>query len=254
MISPYLDWVLLKISEMGKNNYFRFKQFTIIQERAAMKVGTDGVLLGAWTKVPQTGKILDIGTGTGVIALMLAQRSADTLVTGIEYEMEATREATENARNSPWCTRLSMLHISFQDYHKNCSQKFNLIVSNPPFFINSRKSKTGNLSIAKHNYLLSYDELAEGVAHLLSEDGMFTVIIPAISATLFQKTAEKQGLFKTRETIVRPNNLKVPHRYLLEFSKFRLPVESGHLNIHNDDGQDYTEDYKEITRDFYLKF
>jgi tRNA1Val (adenine37-N6)-methyltransferase len=180
---------------MGRNNYFRFKQFTIIQERSAMKVGTDGVLLGAWTKVPQAGSILDIGTGTGVIALMLAQRSADALVTGIEYEMEAAREATENAENSPWSNRLNMLHISFQDFYKTCPAKFDLIISNPPFFINSRKPKEGKLSAAKHNHLLPLDDLALGIANLLSDDGIFSLILPAISVPLFKNQLKNMVCF-----------------------------------------------------------
>jgi tRNA1Val (adenine37-N6)-methyltransferase len=239
---------------MGRNNYFRFKQFTIIQEKAAMKVGTDGVLLGAWTDVSNAGNILDVGTGTGVIALMLAQRSAEAHITGIEYEEDAARESTENAMNSPWSNRISMLHISFQDYYKTCAGKFDLIVSNPPFFINSRKPKTGNLSIAKHNHLLPYGDLAQGIAHLLAANGKFSVILPATSTPIFKKAAEKYGLFPVRETIVRPNNLKPPHRYLMEFKKDRLPAEPGFLNIHTDTGLDYTEKYKDLTRDFYLNF
>jgi tRNA1Val (adenine37-N6)-methyltransferase len=180
---------------MGRNNYFRFKQFTIIQEKSAMKVGTDGVLLGAWTNVPRSGHILDIGTGTGVIALMLAQRSADAHVTGIEYEPEAAQESSENARNSPWSNRISMLHISFQEYYKSCTGKFDLIVSNPPFFINSRKPKTGNLSIAKHNHLLPYDDLAQGIAHLLAANGMFSVVLPAISTPIYKKQLRNMGFF-----------------------------------------------------------
>jgi len=239
---------------MGRNNYFRFKQFTIIQEKSAMKVGTDAVLLGAWTKVPQSGSILDIGTGTGVIALMLAQRSADAFVTGIEYELEAAREATENAENSPWSNRLNMLHISFQEFYKTSAAKFDLIISNPPFFVNSQKPKEGKLSDAKHNHLLPLDDLALGVAHLLSDDGVFSLILPALSVPMFQKSAEKHGLFPARKTIVRPNNLKVAHRYLMEFRKHQTPPESCFLNIHTDNGLDFTENYKGITRDFYLNF
>ncbi len=239
---------------MGRNNYFRFKQFTIIQEKAAMKVGTDGVLLGAWTTVPQTGSILDIGTGTGVIALMLAQRSTEAHVTGIDYEPEAALEASENAMNSPWSSRISMLNVSFQEFHQTCTSRFGLIVSNPPFFENSRKPKVENLSIAKHNHLLPPEELARGVAHLLTDDGLFSVILPATTAPPFQKVAEKHGLFPSRLTIVRPNNLKVPHRYLMEFSKKKVTVNHGFLNIHTNDNQNYTDIYKKFTRDFYLNF
>ena len=134
---------------MGRNNYFQFKQFTIIQEKAAMKVGTDGVLLGAWTGVSGAKSILDIGAGTAVIALMMAQRT-NAKITGIEIEKNAATEAAENAANSP----LGQPHkncadISFQEFTQNCTERFDLIVSNPPFYVNGRHSKNENLDHCK---------------------------------------------------------------------------------------------------------
>lgn len=239
---------------MGRNNYFRFKQFKIIQDRSAMKVGTDGVLLGAWTSVEGAGTILDVGAGTGLIALMMAQRAPKAVITGVEYEQEAAAEALFNAENSPWSDRISIIHSSFQEFAQNHNITFDLIVSNPPFFINSHKPKSGNLAIAKHNHLLPLDDLAAGASKLLSPVGTFSVILPASSTAAFITLAEKEGLYLKRETIIRPNNLKLPHRHLVEFSSQKVNPLVSNLNIHQDDGNDYTPDYKLLTRDFYLNF
>lgn len=238
---------------MAKNNWFQFKQFRIIQERAAMKVGTDGVLLGAWADVSTARTILDIGAGTGLIALMMAQRS-EAKVTGIEIEKNAAEEAIENAKNSPWNQQITILNISFQDFVKSKPGLFDRIVSNPPFFTNSQKSKCGNLAMAKHNHLLPWADLAHGITRLLVPDGKLAIILPVTAVSEFVKMAEKEKLFLLRETEVRPNNLKYPHRYLMEFGYNKAETEKNFLNIHNDNGVGFTDQYKELTRDFYLNF
>lgn len=238
---------------MGRNNYFQFKQFRINQQRTAMKVGTDGVLLGAWVNVSHAETILDIGTGTGVIALMLAQRS-NAPITAIEIEKNAAEEATENASNSPWNHRVTVLNISLQNFVKTKPGTFGLIVSNPPFYTNSQKSKCDYLAMAKHNHLLPPGELIGGSFRLLSPEGRLAVILPALSAGEFTKTAENAGLYLIRQTQVRPCNFKSPHRLLMEFGKNKTGKPADSLNIHTDDGSDYTEDYKHLTRDFYLNF
>jgi tRNA1Val (adenine37-N6)-methyltransferase len=238
---------------MGRNNWFRFKQFTIVQERSAMKVGTDGVLLGAWVNVSSAKKILDVGTGTGLIALMLAQRS-DADITAIEIEKNAATEAFENVKNSPWKNRITIINAPFQEYANNSDELFDLIVSNPPFFINSRKPSGINLAIAKHNHLLTLAELASCSAKLLNAEGRLAVILPVTTAGNFINEAVKQHLCLLRETEVRPNNLKNAHRYLLEFGKYNCIPEKDCLRIHHDDGKDFTEEYKMLTADFYLNF
>ncbi len=238
---------------MGRNNWFQFKQFKIIQERAAMKVGTDGVLLGAWANVTEAKKVLDVGTGTGVVALMTAQRSKAE-ITGIEIEKNAAEEAAENARNSPWNDRIKIYAISFQNFVKTTDEKFDLVISNPPFFTNSQKSKCHYLAIAKHNHLLPLSDLAKGAGKLLVQKGKLAVILPVDSAREFTKTASDEGFFLIRETEVRPNKRKKPHRFLLEFSKTKVLLKKDFVNIHTDDGSDFTEQYKTLTRDFYLNF
>lgn len=220
-----------------------------------MKVGTDGVLLGAWASVSHAKTILDIGAGTGIISIMLAQRSTiKTKITGIEIEKNAAEEATENARNSMWSGRITILNQSLQQFQQNCVEQFDLIVSNPPFFSNSQKSKCEYLAMAKHNHLLPLPELVEKSVKLLSSKGKFAVILPVSEAEKIIRMSEKEGLSLHRITEVRPNNLKPPHRYLLEFGKNPGLVEKEILPIHTSERNEFTEKYKVLTHDFYLNF
>ena len=238
---------------MGRNNYFQFKQFKIIQEKSAMKVGTDGALLGAWVNVAETRNILDVGAGTGLIALMLAQRSTAKVV-GIEIEQNAAEEAGENVRSSPWEERVSIENVAFQDFKNSCNKKFDLIVSNPPFFSNSYKNEMKNRAIARHNDLLPFSELISGALNLLKEKGRLAVILPNIPGNEFIELAKQKGLFLARLTEVKPNAIKGSNRFLMEFTtENRIPV-INNLEIYLEDGSDYTDSYKELTRDFYLKF
>ncbi len=239
---------------MGRNNYFRFKSFTIIQEQAAMKVGTDGVLLGAWANIGSAGTILDVGTGTGLIALMMAQRS-NAYITGIEIESKAAEEASGNVLNSPWGQRINIINTSFQDFVKTQPGPFDLIISNPPFFANSQKPGCEMLAMAKHNHMLPPADLIKGAAQLLKADGKIAVILPADTKGIIEELAAKEQLCLLRKTKVMPNNLKKPHRYLMEFGKTSENiVETDVILIHNDDGLDYTPQYKALTGEFYLNF
>jgi|SRR5690554_5462595 len=251
---PCSDSAFLKHSDNIMNNWFQFKQFKIVQEQTAMKVGTDGVLLGAWADTTQSQTILDVGTGTGVIALMMAQRS-QARITGIEIEEKAAEEATFNAYNSPWSNRIQIINTSLQDFEANHPKPFDLIISNPPFFTNSKRSASQSLAIAKHNHLLPYTSLISCSARMLSPQGRIALIVPVDETSTIRKLAECHKLFLLRETLVRPNNLKKPHRTLLEFGNVATkPVDKDVLNIHNDDGMDFTETYKQLTRSFYLYF
>jgi tRNA1Val (adenine37-N6)-methyltransferase len=239
---------------MGRNNYFQFKKFRIIQEQAAMKVGTDGVLLGAWADTSSAKTILDVGTGTGLIALMMAQRS-DALITGIEIESMASAEALRNAFNSPWKERIILINSSLQEFVKREHQLFDLIVSNPPFFINSQKSKYELQAIARHNHLLPLSDFITCCLLLLNPQGKVSVILPVDSAEILIRLAENNNLFLYRKTEVKPKPAGKSHRYLLEFSKTRgEEVHTDVLAIHNDDGSNFTEEYKNLTREFYLNF
>ena len=233
------------------NNYFQFKQFKIVQQHSAMKVGTDGVLIGAWTNVENTVTILDVGTGTGLIALMMAQRT-NAQITAIEIVKEAAKEATENVNNSPWKERVIIKNISFQDFVKSSKSKFDLIVSNPPFFINSYKTENEHRTIARHNDLLPFDELVKGAKKLLSENGRLAIILPVEPAEIFIEIAKNEGLNLTRLTKVKPKSLKIPNRFLMEFTVQELTLSDDILTIYLEDSSDYTEKFKQLIRDFYL--
>jgi tRNA1Val (adenine37-N6)-methyltransferase len=237
---------------MGRNNYFQFKQFLVLQEKAAMKVGTDGVLLGAWVEVQNERKILDIGTGTGVIALMMAQRTA-ALITGVEIEKLAAEEATQNCLNSPWTERLTIKNCSFQEFAKNSAEHFDLIISNPPFFVNDKKSAKDNLAVAKHSHLLPFDDLVNGTAKLLHSGGRLAVILPVIQAKQFIEKAQYMAMHIIRLTEVKPTPHKATNRYLMEFSKTKTALKTDCLSIFDIPGQ-FSKPYKQLTQNFYLNF
>lgn len=237
---------------MGKNNYFQFKQFTIHQEKAAMKVGTDGTLLGAWASINNYTRILDVGTGTGLIALMMAQRSKAT-ITAIEIEKNAALEAKHNVANSLWGNRVDVQHISLQQYARNCTNTFDLIVSNPPFFSQAFKAANENRTMARHNDSLPFSELFSISAELLNPKGKLALVLPIDATNDCEKLADENKLSLIRKTEVKPNSRKVANRVLLEFSKKKAAPVFDCLTIYKENG-DYTDSYKFQTKEFYLKF
>lgn len=237
---------------MGRNNFFQFKQFNIVQEKSAMKVGTDGVLLGAWANVENAKNILDIGSGTGLISLMLAQR-CDAQITAIEIEKDAAEEAIQNVANSPWKNRVDVENISFQEFVKKTSIKFDVIVSNPPFFANSLKKNTEAETIARHTVSLSFTELIEGVAKLLKSGGKFSVVLPMEASDEFIKKASFHSLHLISQTMVKPKYNKLANRCLLTFSSIDYPLNKDEIIIYNNAGTEYSTAYENLTREFYLK-
>jgi tRNA1Val (adenine37-N6)-methyltransferase len=232
------------------NTYFQFKQFTIYHDRCAMKVGTDGVLLGAWTDTAGANHILDVGTGSGLIALMLAQRS-EASIDAVEIDSEAALQAQENADGSPWKSRVFVHHDAFAHFAAASSTKYDLVVSNPPFFRNSLKPPAGNRSLAKHDTGLPYNILIEHSARILHENGRFCMIIPADERDHFSSLADFNGLSLSRCTNVCSYPGKKPVRCLLEFTrKPSLPVENN-LAIRISPGV-YSEEYIKLTKEFYL--
>ena len=232
---------------------FRFKQFTVANERSAMKVGTDGVLLGAWVKMRDDDlEILDVGTGTGVIALMLAQRSvlAGSRISAIDIDPISVEEAELNFRNSPWRERLK---ARCQDFRKMESERFDLIVSNPPYFVNSLKAPEQRRSIARHTDSLSYDELVGSAVRNLAPGGRLAVILPVQESDSFIGEAIRRGLTITRKTFVRTTENHPPKRILLEASSGECSVEEETV-LTIEDSTGFTTPYKDLTRDFYLKF
>ena len=230
---------------------FQFKQFTIQQNTSAMKVGTDGVLLGAWSRIKE-GNLLDIGTGTGLIVLMLAQRSTTALIDAIEIEQEAFFQAKENISNSNWSNRITAQHCSIQDYQPK--KKYHTIISNPPFFINSTKAPNSKRNTARHTDSLSLNDLLIAVIRLLKSDGIFSLILPPTEAKHFIKLAEEQNLFLNRECIVKPNPAKPSKRVLMEFAFSQNEPITEELTIETETRHQYTKDYISLTQDFYLNF
>lgn len=235
------------------NNYFQFKQFKIIQEKSAMKVGTDGALLGAWANVSGIKSVLDVGAGTGLISLMIAQRTS-AKVLGIEIEKNAAEEANENVQKSPWKNHVTIKNTSFQEFEISSKEKFDLIISNPPFFSNSFKNESKNLAIARHNHLLPFSELIRGSVKLLRKTGLMAIILPVIQAEEFIELAKLEGLNLSRLTKVKPSAKKEPNRFLMEFTKKQILLKKDCLTIYNETGTDYTDLYKQLTHDFYLNF
>ncbi len=233
------------------NNYFQFKQFKIVQQNSAMKVGTDGVLLGAWTNVENVTSVLDIGTGTGLIALMMAQRTKAQIV-GVEIDKAAAGEAIENVKNSHWRERISIKNSSFQDFIKSEKNRFDLIISNPPFFTNSFKNKSETRRIARHNDLLPFSDLTRGAAKLLKQHGRLAVILPVDPAKEFIENAKNNGLYIVRQTKVQPKKPKDYNRILMEFALQEKKPVNNTLTIYLEDSSDYTNEFKALVRNFYL--
>ena len=233
---------------------FRFKRFAIEQQRAAMKVGTDGVLLGAWARLePKHKRILDVGCGTGLIALMAAQRSEEwgAEVWAVEIEQGAVEDARENFAASPWAGRLRVEHCSVQEFESE--EKFDHLLSNPPYFVASLLSPDGARTAARHTTSLTFDELAIAAAGLLTEEGVLSVVLPTEAAGDMTLAAARRGLFLARRTDVCTKSAGKPLRSLLEYGFRPMPTELTQLTIHTPDG-DFTEEYRALTGEFYLKF
>jgi len=233
------------------NNYLKFKQFTIYQDKTAMKVGVDSVLLGAWTVVDSSNSILDIGTGTGLLGLMLAQKSK-AKITAIEIDESAFKQAVENVADSKWNMKIKVLNISLQDFCKDNNSKFDLIISNPPYFINSLKSIQKQRSIARHDGSLNLDDLFSGVKKLLSLKGKFSLIYPYEQKEQLLKMSENYNLYPIKILIVRGNENKKPNRVIVEFTYNKTEIEIKEINIRNSLTNTYSDKYKEITKNYYL--
>ncbi|WP_347839656.1 methyltransferase [uncultured Draconibacterium sp.] len=233
------------------NNYFRFKQFTIHQEKAAMKVGIDGVLLGSWAKVNNCRLVLDVGTGTGLIALMLAQQSSAKIM-AIDVEGNAVIQAQQNVQASPWAEQIQVRKISFQELINDDELKFDLLVSNPPFFQHSLKAGTKERTLARHTDSLPYSVLIEGASRMLSENGRCAFIFPKQAEKEIEHLAEKNNLFLQRKTWVQPKHNKTVNRVLFEFGRNKANVISETLVIYENDGT-WTTAFKALTSRYYLK-
>ena len=236
---------------MGRD-YFEFKQFTVHQDQCAMKVGTDGVLAGAWAELPATGHVLDIGTGSGLMALMAAQR-CEAHITGIDNDLAALLQARSNAEASPWKERISMVHADIKEFAKQTpTQHFEAILSNPPFFTESVASPDARRHAARHTDALSYTELLQAVACLLSPTGVFSVILPATSAPGFIAEAWDEGLHLKRRTWVSTKADTPPRRVLMTFSPVACVETATNTLVLEEAPGIKSGDYRQLTAAFYL--
>lgn len=233
---------------------FQFKQFSVEQDRCAMKIGTDGVLLGAWSPIPDNVfSVLDVGAGTGIIALMLAQRTNAEQIDALEIDEEAYEQAVENFENSPWGDRLFCFHAGLDEFMEEPEDEYDLIISNPPFYTEDYKTENEQRDLARFSDAMPFEDLVEAADLLLSENGIFSVIIPYKEEEKFIALAKDFDLFPIKITRVKGTPATEMKRSLLAFSRNHLedfPVDelvietSRHI---------YTEEYIALTKDFYLK-
>ena len=234
------------------NNYFKFKHFTIEQSDCAMKVGTDGCLLGAWADIAQSRNILDVGCGSGLIAIMTAQRCSEARITGVELDEDAASQARENAEASPWSERIEIVHKDFLQYVPK--EKFDTILSNPPYFTNSMKCPDDKRSKARHDDSLASDALLAHAFELLLEGGKLSVVIPAEQSETWHNQAEVVGLHLTRITFIHTRATAAPKRVLMEFTKGDSTTTLSKRDfILEDKPGKYSEEATRLLQPFYLK-
>ncbi|WGD35520.1 methyltransferase [Olleya sp. YS] len=235
------------------NKPFKFKQFTVQQNQCAMKIGTDSVLLGAWTPMDTNPfSILDIGAGTGILSLMLAQRSNAQLIDAIEVDDLAYEQCVDNFEASPWSDRLFCYHASLEEFTDEIEDKYDLIISNPPFYSEDYKTESEQRDLARFTDALPFDHLLNSVSQLLSEDGVFSVIIPFKEEDAFIALASKFKLFPNSLLHVKGSSESEIKRSLISFSFSESEIKKETLIIETSRHQ-YTNDYINLTKEFYLK-
>ncbi|ASB49658.1 tRNA1(Val) (adenine(37)-N6)-methyltransferase [Alkalitalea saponilacus] len=232
---------------------FHFKQFSVKQDKTAMKVGTDGVLLGAWVPVENSRNILDIGTGTGLIALMLAQRNLNARITAIDIDENAFIQAMGNISESPWHDRITVIHESLQKFSKNHPAKFDLIATNPPFFNNSLHAPDKAKSAARHSHLLPHEDLLIDGKNLLTSNGKLALILPVAEYQLFSRQAENFGFYENQNIRIFPTPSKAAVRIMgiwgLQKTSENFKEE---IIIEKYGRHKYSDEYIALTREFYL--
>ncbi len=217
-----------------------------------MKVGTDGVLLGAFALVEGIKRILDVGTGTGLIALMLAQRS-EAFIDAVEIDKDAAQQAMQNVAASPWHKRIKVYHISFQEYSKQTTSRYDLIISNPPYYHNDLKSPVMLRNNARHAVKMSHNNLIEGAEKLLTAEGRLCVILPHDMSDAFINQAWFNRLYPLRILKISPTASRPASRVVLESSRYKNHrPDTSEITIMKDDLTTYTEAYKRLTEVYYL--
>ncbi|MBN2213905.1 MAG: methyltransferase [Bacteroidales bacterium] len=235
------------------NTYFQFKQFTIYHDKCAMKVGTDGVLLGAWANVDKAPDILDVGTGTGLIAIMLAQRCG-AKIDAVEIDENAFNQAGENISACPWHQRIRLIKSSFQDYSAKCDKAYDLVVSNPPYFRNQFRPPERSRAMARHDDALSLKDLLFYACLILKPEGIISIVLPVDMLDKYRCWLLQNKLHIRRMLYVMPFPGRPVKRILAEAGRERKAVEEEHLAIESGKRHHYTQQYIELTRAFYLAF
>lgn len=234
------------------NPFFSFKQFTVYHNKCAMKVGIDGVLLGAWVSIENAKTILDIGTGTGLISLMLAQRSnAD--IHAIDIDKNAIEQALENTNNSPWKNKITLYEKSLQKFADVCLTKFDLIVSNPPYFVNSLKTPVESRTIARHTDSLTHEELLLLAKKLLTKTGRICIILPVLEGNKCIKFALEQKMYCSKKINVYPKPNTDANRVLLEFCLIPIQMFESSFPIESSERHHYSSEFALMAKDYYLK-
>lgn len=232
---------------------FLFKKFEVHQDKCAMKIGTDGVLLGAWADVSDVEYALDVGTGSGVIAIMLGQRTRKSRIHAVEIDEASFQQARSNMKAPPWSDRLKVFHTPVQVFQPQETEQYDLIVSNPPFFSGGTFSHNQQRNQVRHTIKMPHGDLLTAVRNLLAPSGRFCVVLPHIEGLRFQELAQSYRLFCTRVTEVRPRPRKPVERLLLQFECEKAPLRRDELIIQEEKGEEWTEDFKALTGAFYLK-
>jgi tRNA1Val (adenine37-N6)-methyltransferase len=234
------------------NHLFHFRQFSLSHHRSGMKVGTDAVLLSTWVNLTSIKKALDVGTGSGIIALMLAARGIER-VDAVEIDPPSAHEADENFKSSPFKTRLTLYHedfVKFYTKHQNLS--YDLIISNPPFFINDMRPSNPQRKKARHTDSLSYDRLIEGAFRLLDKNGIFSVVLPYNESRVFMEKAANQGFYLKRKLLIFPKPCKEPNRINLELVTSPTKTSTTEKFIIRNENGSFSEQYKNLLSPYYL--
>ncbi len=243
-----LTFIVIFALDMGREKIFHFKQFSVLNDKTAMKVGTDGVMLGAWCSVKGARRVLDVGTGSGLIALMVAQRNNDAIIHGIDIDGNAIDEARYNFEASPWNARLSAEIADFYDFK---GENYDLIVSNPPFFNNGVLPPDAGRNLARHTTSLTIEALLTRSRNLIAPNGMIAIITPADVELAVRRCMVSLGLGLLRFTRVVPVAGAAPKRLLWEMVVGDATTETSTLTIAGSD-RAYSDEYKELTSGFYL--
>lgn len=232
---------------------FQFKQFSIQQDRCAMKVGTDSVLLGAWCPIENNPfSVLDIGAGTGILSLMIAQRSNAEQIDALEIDEDTYEQCVENFENSPWGDRLFCFHAGLDEFVKEPEDEYDLIISNPPFYAEDYKSENEQRDLARFQDALPFENLIEAADLLLSENGIFAVIIPYKEEEKFINMCAEVELYPVKVTRVKGTPITEIKRSLLAFKRNECNLSAGELIVEIN-RHEYTDDYINLTKDFYFK-